>query len=152
MLPFYHKRRTLPANNGRLECIWPKMQCKILFTLIFRTVKKTFLIFRGALVIFHNPFHCRYKEFIIFTIVYFLLHCPPYSVFLCVCNVNFEEKLLDSMRLNSCYPWLRLFRPYKTNIILKSITVAVIKVCSETPFSEKSYHIETGQLICRAIN
>ena len=101
MPPFYHKRRTLPANNGRLECIWPKMQCKILFTLIFCTVKKTFLIFRGALVIFHNPFHCRYKEFIILTTVYFLLHCPPYSIFLCVCNINFEEKLLYSMMLNS---------------------------------------------------
>ena len=153
MPPFYHKRRRLPANTGELECIWPKMQCEIFFTLIFHTVKKTFIIFRNALVIFCNAFHCRYKEFIIFIIVYFLLHCPLYSVFLCVCNVNFEEKLLYFMMLNSSLvPLLRLFRLYKTSIILKSITVAVIKVCSETSFSKKSYHIETGQLICRAIN
>ena len=30
--------------------------------------------------------------------------------------------------------------------------VAVIKACSETPFSKKSYHIEEGQPICKAIN
>ena len=30
--------------------------------------------------------------------------------------------------------------------------MAVIKVCSEVPFSKKSYHIEIGQLICKAIN
>ena len=30
--------------------------------------------------------------------------------------------------------------------------MAVIKVCSETPFNKKSYHIEIGQLICKVIN
>ena len=30
--------------------------------------------------------------------------------------------------------------------------MAVIKVCLETPFSKKSYHIEIGQLIFQAIN
>ena len=30
--------------------------------------------------------------------------------------------------------------------------VAVIKTCSETLFSKKSYYIETGQLICKTIN
>ena len=125
---------------------------KLFCILIFHTVKKTFVIFRNAFMIFRNPFHCRYKELIIFFIVYFLLHCLPYSVFLCVCNVNFEEIILYSMMLNPSYPWLRLFRSYKTIIILKSITIAVIKVCSDTPFSKKLYRIETGQLICKAIN
>ena len=37
--------------------------------------------FRDSVVIFRNPFHCIYKELIIFIIVYFLLYCPPYSVF-----------------------------------------------------------------------
>ena len=46
--------------------------------------------FRHAFVIFRNPFHCRYKELIIFVTVYFLLH----FVFLCVCNVNFKEIIL----------------------------------------------------------
>ena len=71
--------------------------------MIFHTVKMIFVIFRNALVIFRSPFHCRYKEFILFIIVYFLLHYPPYSVFLCVCNVDFEEIFLYSMMLN---PWL----------------------------------------------
>ena len=78
--------------------------------------------------------------------------CPQYSVFLCVCDVNFEEIFLYSMMLNSSYLWLRLFSSYKTSIIMKSITVAAIKVCWETPFSKKSYHIETGQLVCKAIS
>ena len=56
-------------------------------------------VFRNAFVIFRNPFHCRYKELIIFIIVHFLLHCPPHSVFLCVCNVNSEEIFLYSMML-----------------------------------------------------
>ena len=30
--------------------------------------------------------------------------------------------------------------------------MAVIKVCSETLFNKKSYHIEIGQLICEVIN
>ena len=123
------------------------------FTLIFHTVKKTFAIFRNALVIFHNPFHCRYEEFIIFIIVHFLLHRPPYSVFVCVCNVKFKEIFLYFIMLNpSLYPWLWLVRSYKTSIILKSITMVVIKVCLETRFSKKLYHIETGQLICKGIN
>ena len=50
------------------------------------------------------------------------------------------------------YPWLVLFRLYKTSIIWQLITLAVIKVCSETPFSKKSYHIEVGHLICKAIS
>ena len=133
----------LPANTGELECIWPKMQWENFFTLIFHTVKKTFVIFCNALMIFHNPFHCRYDEFIIFIIVYFHLYCPPYSIILCVCNVNFEEIFLYFMMLNS---W------YKTSISLKWITVVVIKVCSETPFGKKFYHIEAGQLICKVIN
>ena len=37
-------------------------------------------------------------------------------------------------------------------MILKSVTIAVIKVCSNIPFSKNSDHIETGQLICKAIN
>ena len=81
-----------------------------------------------------------------------LSDCPQYSVFLCVCNVNFEEIFLYSMMLNSLYLWLRLFSSYKTSIIMKSITVAVIKVCWETPFSKKLYHIETGQLVWKAIS
>ena len=129
-----------------------RYNAKFYFALIFHTVKKTFVIFCNAFMIFRNPFHCRYKELIIFVIVYFLLHYLPYSTFFCVCNVNFEEIILYSMMLNPQYPWLRLFRSYKTIIILKSITIAVIKVCSDTPFSKKSYHIETGQLICKASN
>ena len=35
---------------------------------------------------------------------------------------------------------------------MQLITVAVIKICLETLFSKKSYYIETGQLICKAIN
>ena len=35
---------------------------------------------------------------------------------------------------------------------MQLITVAVIKICLETIFSKKSYYIETGQLICKAIN
>ena len=57
-------------------------------------------VFRNAFGIFRNPFHCRYKELIIFIVVYFLLHCPPYSVFLCVCKVNSEEIFLYSMMLS----------------------------------------------------
>ena len=117
-------------------------------TLIFHTVKKTFEIFGNACVIFRNPFHGRYKELIIF-FVYFLLHCFPYCVFLCVCKVNFEEIILYPMMLNRQYPWLRLFTSDKTIISLKSITIAAIKVCSDTPFRRKSCHIETGQLICK---
>ena len=30
--------------------------------------------------------------------------------------------------------------------------MAVIKVCSETPFSKKLYHVEVGQVICKSIN
>ena len=37
-------------------------------------------------------------------------------------------------------------------MILQLITVAVIKASAETSFSKKSYHIEIGQLICKAIN
>ena len=40
----------------------------------------------------------------------------------------------------------------KTSIILQLITVPVIKAYSETLFIKKSYHIEIGQLICKAIN
>ena len=133
----YHKWRRLPTNTGKLECMAGDVM-RIFFTLIFHTVKKTSDIFGNAFVIFHNPFHCRYKKLIIFVIVYFLLHCLPYSVFLCVCNVNFEEIILYSMMLNRQYPWLRLFRSYKTIIILKSITIVVIKVCSEISFRRKS--------------
>ena len=35
---------------------------------------------------------------------------------------------------------------------MQLITEAVIKVCSETSFSKKSYHIEIGQLISKVIN
>ena len=35
---------------------------------------------------------------------------------------------------------------------MQLVTVAVIKVCSETIFSKKSYHIEVGQLICKVIS
>ena len=97
----YHKHRRLPVNTRELECIWPKMQWENFFT-----VKKTFIIFRNVLVIFRNPFHSRHEEFIIFIIVYFLLHYPQYSVFLCVCNVNVEEIFLYFMMLN---PWLVSF-------------------------------------------
>ena len=45
-----------------------------------------------------------------------------------------------------------LFRSYKSSIILQLVTVAVIKICSGTLFSKKSYRIETGQLICKVIN
>ena len=100
---FYHKRRRFPANTGELECVWPKIQCEFFLRWSFHNVKNTFVIFHNALVIFRNPFHCRYKVLIIFIIVYFLLHCPLDSVFFCVCNINFEEKLLYSMMLN---PWL----------------------------------------------
>ena len=37
-------------------------------------------------------------------------------------------------------------------MILQLIAVAAIKVCSETPFSKKSYHIEISQLICKVIS
>ena len=37
-------------------------------------------------------------------------------------------------------------------MILQLIAVAVIKASAETSFSKKSYHIEIGQLICKAIN
>ena len=77
-----------------------RCNAKFFFTFIFHTAKKNFVIFRNGFMIFRNPFHCRYKELIIFVIVYFLLHCLPYSVFLCVCNVNFEEIVLYSMMLN----------------------------------------------------
>ena len=147
----YHKWRRLPTNTTELDCMAGDVM-RIFFPLIFHTVKKTFEIFGNAFVIFRNPFHCRYKELIIFVIVYFLLHCFPYCVFLCVCNVNFEEIILYSMMLNRQYPWLRLLRSDKTIIMLKSITIAAIKVCSDTPFRRKSCHIETGQLICKAIN
>ena len=30
--------------------------------------------------------------------------------------------------------------------------MAVIKICSETPFNKKLYHIEIGELICKVIN
>ena len=32
------------------------------------------------------------------------------------------------------------------------MTIAVIKVCLDTPFCKKLYCIETGQLICKAMN
>ena len=35
---------------------------------------------------------------------------------------------------------------------IQLISVAVIKVCPETPFNEKSYDIEIGQLISKVIN
>ena len=102
----------------------------------FFTVKKTFVIFR-------NRFHCRYNELVIFVIVYCLLHCPPHSVFLCVCNVNFEEILLYSMMIS----------PYLVPLVT---TIQVIEDkynsevnysgCNETPVNE------TGQLICKAFN
>ena len=41
---------------------------------------------------------------------------------------------------------------YKSSIILQLITIVIIKTCSETLFSEKLYHNETCQLICKAIN
>ena len=41
---------------------------QIFFTFIFYTVKKTFVIFYNAFVIFCNPFHCKCKELIIFVI------------------------------------------------------------------------------------
>ena len=52
----------------------------------------------------------------------------------------------------SLVPWLILFRLYKTSIIWQLITLAAIKVCSKTPFSKRSYHIEIGQLICKSTN
>ena len=90
--------------------------------------KKTSVIFWNALVIFHNPFHCRYEKFIIFIIVQFLLHCPPYSVFLCVCKVNFEEVFLYFMMLN---PWLVPLVMTIWNLLRKSEInySAVMKVC-----------------------
>ena len=90
----YHKYRKLPTNTGELEYMAWDVTWNIFFTLIFHTVKKAFVIF------LNNPFHCRYKELIIFVIVYFLLLCLPYPVFLCVCKVNFEEIVLHSMMLN----------------------------------------------------
>ena len=60
----------------------------------------TFHILKITDWIFCNPFHCRFKESITFIIVSFLWHCPPYSVFLCACNINFEEIFLYSMMLN----------------------------------------------------
>ena len=41
---------------------------------------------------------------------------------------------------------------YNAIIILQLITVAAIKLCSETPFNKNSYHSEIGQLICKVIN
>ena len=41
------------------------------------------------------------------------------------------------------------FRLYKRSIILQLITLAVIKVCSETPFNKKLCLIEVGQLIAK---
>ena len=67
----------------------------------------------------------------------------------CVCNVNFEETVLYSMMLNPLVP---LASTIKRSIILQLITVAAIKVCSEISFSNKSYHIEIGQLICKAVS
>ena len=92
----YHKSMRPTANIGELECMaWNVM--RKFFTLIFQTVQKTFAILCNAFTIFRNPLHRRYNELIIFVIVYFLLHCPPHSVFLSVYNVNFEEMLLYSM-------------------------------------------------------
>ena len=45
-----------------------------------------------------------------------------------------------------------LFRSYKTSIILQLITVAVIKISSETLSVKYRRYVETGQLICKAIN
>ena len=84
-----------------IEIYCLRCNAKLFFTLIFHTVKEIFIIFPPyAFVIFRYPFHCRYKELIIFVIVYFLLHCLPYPVFLCVYNVNFEKIFLYSMILN----------------------------------------------------
>ena len=77
--------------------LWPEMLWENFFTLIFHAVKKTFVIFRNAFVIFRNPFHCRYNGA---DYIFNSLHCPQHSVFLCVCNANFEEIFLYSMLLN----------------------------------------------------
>ena len=98
MLLLYHKWRRFPTNTGESECMAGDVM-RIFFTLIFHTVKKTFFIFCNAFVIFRNPFYGRYKELIISVIVYFLLHCLLYSVFLFVCDVNFDEIILYSMML-----------------------------------------------------
>ena len=45
-----------------------------------------------------------------------------------------------------------LFRSYKTSIILQLITVAVIKIYSETLSVKYHRYVETDQLICKAIN
>ena len=88
----YHKRRRFTANTGELKCMaWDVMR-KFFLYWSFHTIKKTFVIFPpNAFLTFQSPFHCRYNKLIVFVIVYFLLHCHPYFVFLCVCNVNFEE-------------------------------------------------------------
>ena len=61
--------RSIPRNRN-----WPEMWCKSFCTLTFHTVKSKE---RQSFVI---PFHCRFKELIIFTIIYFFLYCPPCSV------------------------------------------------------------------------
>ena len=61
--------RSIPRNWN-----WPEMWCKSFCTLTFHTVKSKE---RQSFVI---PFHCRFKELIIFTIIYFFLYCPPCSV------------------------------------------------------------------------
>ena len=44
------------------------------------------------------PFHCRYKELIIFIIAYFLLYCPAYSIL----HIFFWDQPLAIISWNRC--------------------------------------------------
>ena len=91
-------------------------------------------------MIFRNPF----QEFILFIIVSFILHCPPYSVLLCIYNVHFKVIFLYSMMLDPQYPWLQLFRSYKRSIILKSIRKHLsLKIA---PYCNQSIDFQSNQL------
>ena len=98
-LLLYHKSRRLTANTGEMECMtWNVMRKH--FYIYLSYCKKYFRNLSYCFAIFRNPFHCKCNEVIIFLMVCFLLHCPLYFVFLCVCNVNFEEIFLYSIMSN----------------------------------------------------
>ena len=72
-------------------------------------------------------------------------------------------KKKESSKKFAIFDFLQSFQ-YKTPIILLltyfihiSMSLSTTKkyiyanVCSETPFSKNSYHVETSQLICRSI-
>ena len=76
-------QQTPGQNTEELELAWDVVQ-KFLYTDLSYCKERQLI-----------PFHCSYKELIIFIIVYFLLYCPKYFVL----HIFFLESANDNYSL-----------------------------------------------------